>query len=77
MNAGTFAPDWTTTVGELVITPVIYANQTAVTLTSSALSCTWKRKEGSSNEANLTTGEVVSGNILTVNQNKLGSITSG
>ena len=70
-------PDWTSTAGKLVITPVIYANQTAISLTSSALNITWKRKEGSSSEAALTTGESVSGNVLTVSANKLSTITSG
>lgn len=56
---------------------MIYANQTAISLTSSALSITWKRKEGSSSEAALTTGETVSGNVLTVSANKLSAITSG
>lgn len=70
-------PDWTSTAGKLVITPVIYANQTAISLASSALSITWKRKEGSSSEAALTTGESVSGNVLTVSANKLSAISSG
>ena len=70
-------PDWTSTAGKLVITPVIYANQTAISLTSSALSITWKRKEGSASEAALTTGESVSGNVLTVSANKLSAISSG
>lgn len=76
-NAASCSPDWTTTAGKLNITPVIYANQTAISLTDSALSITWKRKEGSSAEAALTTGESVSGNVLTVSANKLTSITSG
>ncbi len=77
VNASAFAPDWTTTAGKLVITPVVYANQTAIALTDTALSITWKRREGSATEAALTSGETVSGNILTVNANKLSSITSG
>jgi len=77
VNTNAYAPDWTTTAGKLVITPVIYANQTAIALTNTALAITWKRKEGSSSESALTTGESVSGNILTVNTNKLSSITSG
>ena len=77
VNTNAYAPDWTTTAGKLVITPVIYANQTAIALTNTALAITWKRKEGSSSEAALTTGESVSGNILTVNANKLAAITSG
>ena len=77
VNTNAYAPDWTTTAGKLVITPVIYATQTAIALTNTALAITWKRKEGSSSESALTTGESVSGNILTVNTNKLSSITSG
>ena len=77
VNASSYNPDWTTTAGRLVITPVIYANQTAIALNAAGLTITWKRKEGSGSEANLATGETVSGNILTVNQNKLASITSG
>lgn len=77
VNTGSFSPDWTTTAGKLTITPVIYANQTAVALTNSAVSITWKRKEGSSTEAALTSGETVSGNVLTVAANKLSGVTSG
>ena len=77
VNASTYNPDWTTTAGKLVITPVIYANQTAIALNNASLTITWKRKEGSGSETALTTGETVSGNILTVNQNKLSSIASG
>ena len=77
MNTGSFSPDWTSTAGKLTITPVIYANQTAVALTNSAVSIIWKRKEGSSTEATLTSGETVNGNVLTVNANKLSGVSSG
>ena len=77
VNGNTYSPNWTTTAGKLVITPVVYANQTAIALNNAALTITWKRKEGSGSESALATGETVSGNILTVNQNKLSSITSG
>ena len=77
VNANTYQPNWTTTAGKLVITPVVYANQTAIALTNSALSITWKRKEGSGSEAVLASGETVSGNVLTVSQNKLASVASG
>ena len=77
VNASAYSPDWTTTAGRLVITPVVYANQTAIALNNAGLTITWKRKEGSGSETALTTGETVSGNILTVDQNKLSSITSG
>ena len=77
VNANTYQPNWTTTAGKLVITPVVYANQTAIALTNAALSITWKRREGSGSEANLASGETVSGNVLTVTQNKLSSVSSG
>lgn len=77
VNANTFQPNWTTTAGKLVITPVVYANQTAIALSNSALTITWKRREGSGAEAALASGETVSGNVLTVSQNKLSGVTSG
>lgn len=76
VNSDTYNPNWTTTAGKLVITPVVYANQTAIALNNSALTITYKRKEGSGSETGLASGETVSGNILTVTQNKLSSITS-
>lgn len=60
-----------------MITPVIYANQTAISLKDSSLAITWKRKEGSSSEASLIDGERVTDNVLTVSANKLSSISSG
>ena len=77
VNGNTYNPDWTTNAGKLVITPVVYANQTAIALNNNALTITWKRKEGSGSETALAAGETVSGNILTVSQNKMASITSG
>ena len=77
VNGNSYAPDWTTTAGKLVITPVVYANQTAIPLSNTALTIIWKRKEGSSAEAALASGESVSGNVLTVSQNKLATVASG
>ena len=77
VNANSYQPNWTTTAGKLVITPVIYANQTAIALSNTALAITWKRKDGSGSETALATGEAISGNVLTVSANKLSSITSG
>lgn len=71
VNAGTYTPDWATAAGKLVITPVVYANQTAIDLSDSNLTITWKRKTGSGSEAALESSETVSGNILTVTANKL------
>ena len=60
-----------------MITPVLYANQTAVSLGDPAVSITWKRKEGSGSEAALASGETVAGNVLTVTGNKLSGVASG
>lgn len=76
VNAGAYSPDWTTTAGKLVITPVVYANQTAIALNNAALTINWKRKDGSAAEAALSSGETVSGKVLTVNKNNLATATS-
>lgn len=72
-NAGTYAPSWT----NLKITPVIFVNDKAVSLTDSSLNITYKRQDGNSTEAALTAGETAASGILTVNQNKLASASSG
>lgn len=76
VNANTFAPDWTTENKNLVITPVVYVNNEPKGLDDTSLSFTWKRQDGNAEETNLTAGETVSGNILTVNQNKLSNSAS-
>ena len=76
VNASTYSPDWTTTAGKLTVTPVVYANQTAIALNSTALTITWKSKDGSAAEAALISGETVSGKALTVNKNNLATATS-
>lgn len=77
VNTGNYAPDWTSAAGKLIITPVVYANQTAIALTDSAITITWKRREGSAAETALTSGETVSGNVLTISANKLADVNSG
>lgn len=79
-NTETYSPDWSTS--NLVITPLVYIDQSPVSMTSSKLTITWKRKEGNGSETNLTTGESVtqSGSskyTLTVSANKLAAISSG
>ena len=76
VNASTYSPDWTTTAGKLTVTPVVYANQTAIALNNTALTITWKRKDGSAAEAALISGETVSGKALTINKNNLSTSTS-
>jgi len=71
----TYAPSWATT--NLTLTPVVFLDQTSLSLSATGLTITWKRKDGTSAETNLTTGETVSSGILTVNQNKLAASTSG
>ncbi len=73
---GTVNPDWSGTP-KLTLTPVVFANQTALPLNTAGLSITWKRKEGAGAEYVVATGEVVSGGILTVSANKLTGVTSG
>lgn len=73
---GSINPDWAGST-PLKLTPVVFANQTALALNAPGVALTWKRKEGSGAEAALTTGETVSNGILTVSANKLTSISSG
>ena len=56
---------------------MVYANQTAIALTDSAITITWKRREGSAAETALTAGETVSDNVLTISANKLAGVSSG
>lgn len=74
-NSTSYVPDWST--NNLVITPVIQYNGASLPLNSSGLTITYTRKEGSGNASALTTGEAVSGGILTVSANKLASVSSG
>ena len=72
-SPATFTPNWATSP-YLVITPTVYANNTFIELSNANLSVTYTRKEGNNTSptgSQLTTGESVSGNVLTVNANKL------
>ena len=71
----TYAPSWAST--HLVLTPVVFLDQTSIALGSNGLTITWKRKDGTSAETAVTSGESVSGGILTVSQNKLSASSSG
>lgn len=71
----TYAPSWAST--NLVLTPVVFLDQTSVALNATGLTITWKRKDGTSAEANLTTGETVTNGVLKVSQDKLASSSSG
>lgn len=71
----TYAPDWAAT--KLVLTPVVFLDQTNLALNATGLTSTWKRKDGTGAEAALTTGEAVSGGVLTVTRNVLSASASG
>lgn len=71
----TYAPDWAST--NLTLTPVVFLDQTNLAMDTSGLTISWKRKDGSSAEASLASGESVSKGVLTVNANKLAASTSG
>ena len=70
----TYAPSWATT--NLKLTPVIFLDQTNLALDASGLTITWKRKDGTSAESSLATGESVSKGILTVNKIFVTSVTT-
>lgn len=70
-----YAPDWTSS--NLVLTPVIFLDQTSVALSAAGLTITWKRKDGTSAESSLAAGETAANGILTVNANKLSASDSG
>jgi hypothetical protein len=71
----TYAPSWVST--NLVLTPVLFLDQTNVSPTASGVTISWKRKDGVASETVLTSGETVKNGVLTVNQNKLSASSSG
>lgn len=71
----TYAPSWASK--NLVLTPVIFLDQTNVSPTASGVTISWKRKDGVASETALTSGESVKNGVLTVNQNKLSASSSG
>ncbi len=70
-----YAPSWAKT--NLVLTPVVFLDQSSVALGSTGLTINWKRKDGTSAETSLTSGETVAGGILTVKQDKLAASETG
>lgn len=70
-----YAPNWAST--NLVLTPVIFLDQTSILLSATGVTISWKRKDGVSAETNLVSGESVNNGILTVNANKLADSDSG
>lgn len=53
----TYAPSWAST--NLVLTPVLFLDQTNVSPTASGVTISWKRKDGVASETALTSGETV------------------
>ena len=70
-----YAPSWATT--NLVLTPVIFLDQTNISFTATGVTISWKRKDGVAAETSLTSGESVNKGVLTVNTNKLAASDSG
>lgn len=71
----TYAPCWAST--NLVLTPVLFLDQTNVSPTASGVMISWKRKDGVASETALSSGETVNKGVLTVNANKLSESFSG
>lgn len=71
----TYAPSWDSM--NLVLTPVLFLDQTNVSPSANGVTISWKRKDGVSSETALTSGETVKNGVLTVNQNKLSASSSG
>lgn len=74
-NSNVYQPDWT--INTLQISPVIMFNDERLANNAPGLVLSWKRKDGANTESSLTAGETSNTGILTVNQNKLGTTTSG
>ena len=70
-----YAPSWAST--NLVLTPVLFLDQTNVSPTAEGVTITWKRKDGVASETALTSGETVKNGILTVSADKLATSDSG
>lgn len=75
----TYAPSWANT--HLVLTPVVFLDQTSIALGSSGLTITWKRKDGTSAETAVTSGEAVCTFVETiacyVRNGKTGALFAG
>ncbi len=68
-SATQYEPNWANS--NLVLTPVVFFNDTQLSLSASGLTITWQRQVGAGEVTALTTGETVKGNILTVSKNIL------
>jgi hypothetical protein len=70
-DQNSYTPNWGTSSTNLILTPVIYYNNTALTASTTGVTITWRRREGTGNITALTTGETKQSNgTLKVNANK-------
>ena len=77
-DTDSYAPNWQT--DKLTLTPVVFLDQTGVTLGSTGLTISWKRKDGSGTETSVSSSNketVSTTGILTVAKNTLASANSG
>lgn len=73
-DQNTYTPNWSTSTTNLVLTPVIYYNNTPLTGSTTGVTITWKRREGAGNITDLTSGETKQANgNLKVTANKFNS----
>lgn len=77
VNTNTWMPDWSVGVGNVILTPSVYVNQSAVALTGAGAVVTWERRAGSGSVGVLEANETVSNGVLTVNANKLSTAVGG
>ena len=56
-DQNTYTPNWGTASTNLLLTPVIYYNNQQLTTSTTGVTVTWKRREGTGNVADLSTGE--------------------
>ena len=77
VNANTWTPDWSVGAGNVVLTPSVYVNQSAVALTGAGAVVTWERRAGSGSVGALEANETVTNGVLTVNANKLSTAAGG
>lgn len=77
VNANTWTPDWSVGAGNVILTPSVYVNQSAVALVGAGAVVTWERRAGSGSVSALEANETVSNGVLTVNANKLSTASGG
>lgn len=77
VNANTWTPDWSVGGGNVILTPSVYVNQSAVALTGAGAVVTWERRAGSGSAGVLEANETIVNGVLTVNANKLSTAAGG